>query len=78
MKAAYDCFGPLLEHSEDSSKKGTLKNFGLKVLIRTLDPQGEGSSWAWAHVRPHEWWEIMNELIKETNDVEVGVFTYED
>jgi hypothetical protein len=66
-----------LTHSKYSGEQGTLKKFNLRVLIRALDPNAQdGPGWAWAYVRPRDWWKMMNELIEENPDVQVGVFIY--
>jgi hypothetical protein len=63
----------LLTHPKYSTKpEGELIDFGLRAIIRKND-----DSWTWAHIRPAEWWDIMNELIKENPNLEVGVFPYE-
>ncbi|KAF8803301.1 hypothetical protein BYT27DRAFT_7305163 [Phlegmacium glaucopus] len=59
----YDPFSVL------SKGEGKFREFKLKVSIRRND----GLDVAYAHILDDEWWEIMNELLKEDPYVEVAV-----
>ncbi|KAF8803302.1 hypothetical protein BYT27DRAFT_7244359 [Phlegmacium glaucopus] len=67
--AAVRCFRGFMIYPKDSGRQGQVREFVLKVSIR----RSNGPQFVWAHIMEDEWWEVMNELIKEDPHVEVAV-----